>query len=290
MTLRHLAVFTAVIDNGCSVTKAAEELHVAQPSVSQTIAELEQYYNIKLFDRLNRHLYLTPEGKKLAGYARHLVGSFDELNEMMRTVSGSMPLRIGASLTTGTVLLPVLLRSNTDIAAEVFVFNTSVIEQMIIEGKIDIAVIEGKIQSSDILQIPLLQDELIFASSPLYRERKNPVFILRERGSGTRELSDGMITELSEKKQLYPIVWEIANTQTIIELVKAVQGITVISRKLIQHELEEGRFCELKSEGEGIRSSVTRMFRLVYHKDKYIDERMQQFINRCKAQDVFQQR
>lgn len=281
MTLRHLAVFTAVIDNGCSVTKAAEELHVAQPSVSQTIAELEQYYNIKLFDRLNRHLYLTPEGKKLAGYARHLVGSFDELNEMMRTVSGSMPLRIGASLTTGTVLLPVLLRNNPDITAEVFVFNTSVIEQMIIEGKIDIAIIEGKIQSSDILQKELMQDELIFASSPLYKESVNPVFILRERGSGTRELSDGMIAALCEKKQMHPVVWEIANTQTIIEFVKAGQGITVISRRLIQHELEEGLLSEIKPEEAGIQSSVTRTFRLIYHKDKYIDERMQRFISCC---------
>jgi len=69
MTLRHIQTFLAVVDNECSITKAADFLHVAQPSVSQTIADMENHYNFQFFDRLNRKLYLTNAGKKLLPYA-----------------------------------------------------------------------------------------------------------------------------------------------------------------------------------------------------------------------------
>ena len=70
MTLRHLKMFIAVADAG-SITGAAKILYVAQPTVSQAILELERHYNVKLFDRLSKKLYLTEQGKRLLGYARH---------------------------------------------------------------------------------------------------------------------------------------------------------------------------------------------------------------------------
>ncbi len=56
MTLRHLKIFLAVVDSG-SMTKAAKNLYITQPSVSQAIAEIEEYYNIKLFERLSKKNY-----------------------------------------------------------------------------------------------------------------------------------------------------------------------------------------------------------------------------------------
>jgi LysR family transcriptional regulator, transcriptional activator of the cysJI operon len=282
MTLRHLTVFITVVDNGCSITKASEMLHIAQPSVSQTIAELEAQYGIKLFDRLNRHLYLTPQGEKLAGYARHLINGFTELDEMMKASTGTMPLRIGASFTTGTVLLPELLQKNSSLIAEVSVCNTGDIEHMLLTSRLDIAVVEGKIMSPDLLQIPLMRDELVFAASPHYTANGNPVFILREKGSGTRELSDAMLNAWSAKTKLQPVVWEMANTQTICAFAKAGQGTTIISRSLIRQELASGALIDTTPADKNVRNSGVRVFHLVYHKDKYIDGRMKQFIDSCK--------
>ncbi|MCK9170633.1 MAG: LysR substrate-binding domain-containing protein [Treponema sp.] len=279
MTMRHLAVFIAVVDNDCSVTKASEVLHVAQPSVSQTIAELEEQYSIRLFDRLSRRLYLTPEGAEFAGYARRLVDDFTELDEMMKTSAGTAPLRIGASFTTGTVLLPELLRKNPEIHAEVSVCNTRDIERMILESRLDAAIIEGNVESSDLVQMPLIKDELVFAASPEYTAGRNPVFILREKGSGTRELSDTMLKIWTEKNGQQPVVWEVANTQTICALVKAVQGTTIISRGLIQTELSDGTLIDTTPADDNVKKAGIRMFRLVHHRDKYIDVRMQQFID-----------
>ena len=58
MTIRHLKVFISVVENG-GITKAAEVLRVAQPAVSQTISDLEKYYNVILFDRINNKIVLT---------------------------------------------------------------------------------------------------------------------------------------------------------------------------------------------------------------------------------------
>jgi LysR family transcriptional regulator, transcriptional activator of the cysJI operon len=282
MTLRHLTVFITVVDHASSITRAAEVLHVAQPSVSQTIVELEQYYKIKLFDRLNRRLYLTPEGKKLLGYARHLVGSFNELDLLMKTVSEVLPLRIGASFTAGTILLPGILKEYQPHAASVSVFNTHIIEKMILESSLDIAVVEGRIGSPDILQFPVIRDELVFAASPAYCIPENPVFILRESGSGTRELSDAMIAESFAEADL-PEKWVVANTQTIIALVKAGLGMTVISYYLIQQEIKKGQLRLYIPPRQIARNMRQRIFHLVYHKDKFIDSRMDAFVKCCET-------
>ncbi|MFR1760140.1 MAG: LysR family transcriptional regulator, partial [Christensenellaceae bacterium] len=68
MTLRHLEIFAAVADHG-TMSGAARALYIAQPTVSQAVAELESAYQVRLFERLSRRLYLTPEGQDMLGYA-----------------------------------------------------------------------------------------------------------------------------------------------------------------------------------------------------------------------------
>ena len=78
MTIRHLKTFCAVCRLG-GITRAAEELCVAQPSVSQTVSELERYYGVKLFDRMGRKLLLTPEGERLRVKAEEAIAAFRNL-------------------------------------------------------------------------------------------------------------------------------------------------------------------------------------------------------------------
>lgn len=72
MTLRHLRIFIAVCDEH-GMTRAAEKLHITQPSVTQAVRELEEHYGLLLFERLGRRLYLTAAGEELLHYARHIV-------------------------------------------------------------------------------------------------------------------------------------------------------------------------------------------------------------------------
>ena len=82
MTIRHLKVFTAVADMG-GMSAAAKKLHVSQPTVSQAIAELEKYYGVKLFERLSQKLYLTKEGELMLSFSRHILDSFNQMEEAM---------------------------------------------------------------------------------------------------------------------------------------------------------------------------------------------------------------
>ena len=110
MTIRHLKVFVCVCKHG-SMTKAADELFIAQPAVSNTIAEIEKNYNVKLFERINRRLFLTDEGKNLLIKAQEVISAFDEFEEQALNSSKKPLLKIGSSLTIGKQKMPRLLRA-----------------------------------------------------------------------------------------------------------------------------------------------------------------------------------
>ena len=96
MTLRHLKIFTAVCAEN-SITKAAEKLHMAQPAVSVAIKELEDYYGVKLFDRISRRLYLTDIGRNFLDYAIHIVSLFDDMENHIREWKSSEKLPLASA-------------------------------------------------------------------------------------------------------------------------------------------------------------------------------------------------
>lgn len=97
----------------CNVTRASEALHIAQPTVSQAVAEMEGYYGVRLFERLSRRLHLTAAGERFRSYASHVAALFDEMEKGLRDWDSFGMLRVGASITIGSQLLP-------DFGADVF--------------------------------------------------------------------------------------------------------------------------------------------------------------------------
>ena len=83
MTIRHLKIFITVAECG-SMNTAARELFLSQPTISQAIRELEEYYDTRLFDRLSRRLHITPAGQELLNNAYQVVGQFDQLERNMQ--------------------------------------------------------------------------------------------------------------------------------------------------------------------------------------------------------------
>ena len=90
-------------------TRAAEELHLAQPSVSLAIKELEEYYGIRLFERIGRGISPTEGAKEFYGYALHIVSLFDEMETKIKNWDTLGTLRLGTSIAIGTHILPILL-------------------------------------------------------------------------------------------------------------------------------------------------------------------------------------
>lgn len=288
MTIRHLKIFIAVVETG-KMRLAAERLYISQPAVSQAIQELENYYNVKLFERLSQKLYLTESGQKLLNHARHLVDAFDYLDRMMKNESTCSILKLGGSVSVGTYLLNEVIGRAEEVAPEldfeVIVHNTSKIEEMIKSSKLDIGIVEGMITSQEIVTMPIAKDELVIIvgkTHPLYdvesvsfEELGEQIWIGREEGSSNRNQYEQLLMKA------YPDLrhkWRCTNTESIKQTVICGRGIAVISNMLIKRELEEGtlRILQVKD------ISVQREIKLIYHKNKYISKPIETFIEICK--------
>lgn len=289
MTLRHLHIFLCVCDEA-SMTAAAHKLHIAQPSISQAIAELETYYNVKLFERLGRRLFITAAGQKLQNYARHIINLNREAEEAMREISDCGLVRIGASVTVGTYVLSNLLltftEENPKVKINSYVNNTKVIEDMLLLDQIDIGLVEGQIHSQSLLTKPFMQDELVLVCAPSHsfayqgvitpEELNNREFIVREEGSGTRELFESVMAARG-------IAWRIAgvynNAETIKNAVASGLAIAIMSRMSVQKEIDKHDLTVCKIDG----LNFPRQFVLVYHKNKYLSPALQTFIRLCET-------
>ena len=97
MTIRHLRVFLEVARCG-SMSQAAKNLYISQPTVSQAIAEIEAEYQVRLFSRLSKHLYITVSGEQLLEYAGRIIDLYNEMEQTMHSKQ-IVRLRLGASLT-----------------------------------------------------------------------------------------------------------------------------------------------------------------------------------------------
>lgn len=111
MTLRHIKIFLAVCQHDCNTTKAAKALLMTQPAVSLAIRELEEYYGVRLFDRIGRRLNITEAGQQFLSYGSHIVALFDDMEKGLRNWDALGLLRVGASITIGAQLLPNYIRA-----------------------------------------------------------------------------------------------------------------------------------------------------------------------------------
>ena len=169
MTLRHLKIFLAVYETG-STTAAAEELLIAQPSVSVALKELEEHYGVRVFERMSKRLYVTQAGQELYQYARHLVSLFEETEDAMKSLGASGTLHVGSSVTIGNYFLPGYIKAFQkefpQVRIRVTVENTDTIEKLLLENGIDLGLVEGRIHSPFLLQLPYREDRLVMICSP----------------------------------------------------------------------------------------------------------------------------
>ena len=287
MTIRHLEIFIAVADCG-KMSLAAEQLFISQPSVSQAISDIETYYGVKLFERLSRKIYITENGEKLLKYARHIVSTFKDMESEMKKTGHDICLKIGATVTVGTcILCPIIKifeRKNPGVSTKVTINNTSEIESMILNSTLDIAIVEGEILNKDIIKVPIYQDELVLicgAHHPLAKMDKITLeqlndhdFIAREQGSRDRNIFEQF---LKEKGISVNVKWTSTNTEAIKNAVVAGYGLAILSSTMIIKELYHGTLKVIPVDEIQIKRDIC----MVYHKDKFISEYMQRFIEVC---------
>ncbi|NLI54489.1 MAG: LysR family transcriptional regulator [Clostridiales bacterium] len=288
MTIRHLKVFLAVCDQG-GVTAASRKLFISQPSISAAITDIETEYGVKLFDRISRKLYLTEAGTHLQEQARYLVSLFDSIESDLISSGTRGILRVGSSVTIGNRFLPsVVIRfreAHPQIEVKAAINSSEQLERRVLENELDLALIEGIAHHPKIVSSVFLQDELVVVCAnddPLAQsgavtpgELAARDLILREKGSGTRELFDR--TMALQQISVEPI-WESISTQAIVRAVQAGLGLSVLPYWLVQEELSAGAVTMLRLSGVELKRNYT----IVYHADKFLTEPMRDFIALCR--------
>ena len=288
MTLRHMRFFAAVCEES-SITKAAQKLHVAQPAVSVAVKELEEYYGVKLFDRISRRLHLTDAGRKLLEYAVPIVSLFDDMESNVRRWERSGKVRVGASITIGTHLMPeyvsVFSKDHPEARVEVFIGSSDLIERKILQNELDFALIEGTVHSDSLLCDTYQRDRLVVVCSPdspllkmgtiTPEQLLSQPLLLREVGSGTRELFDHVMATM---EYAYTPAWESTSTQALVIAVAKGLGVSVLSYLFVKEELQNGLIAELHVEN----LRFDRGFHVIYHKNKHLTELSKSFIQMCR--------
>lgn len=287
MTLRHIRIFVSVYQKN-SITKAAQELHLAQPSVSLAIRELEDYYGIRLFDRIGRHISPTDCGMQFYEYAVHIAALFDEMEKKMRNWDTLGTLRVGASITIGTHILPVLIRTYQErfpeLTIEVQVNKSASVEAALIHSEIDLGLIETRPSHPDLCAIPFMKDSMCAIVAPGHSLTKKKAaslsemtqfpFLMREKGSAGRELLDAAFS--LQQLTVLPR-WESTSTQALVKAVAEGLGVAILPYLLVKKDIEEATVCQVP-----LMQPITRDLNIIYHKSKFLTENMQSFIQHCK--------
>lgn len=281
MTIRHLRIFIEVAKTG-NMSLAGENLFISQPTVSQVIRELENHYGAMLFDRLSKKLYITEFGKELLRYAIDVVDQFDNLEKAMNNSSNIENLRIGASVTVGTYILSKVLKEFHKIAPNVntysYVNNTSTVEKKLIKSELDMAIVEGDIQSPDLITIPVIDDYLVLLCKNNHSildnknlqltDLNNQRFAVREGGSGTRDFLEHL---LSKHKISVQIAWEASSTDTIKRAILDDNCLSLLSIHTFEEDILDNKIQIINNINL---SPFKRSFKLVYHKDKILSSSM----------------
>ncbi|KKK39879.1 hypothetical protein WQ57_00940 [Mesobacillus campisalis] len=253
MNLDYLKVFYVAANNK-SFSQTAKDLHLSQSSVSLQIKYLEEKWDCQLFERTTKKISLTPAGEILYKQVKKMLALMNEttnvLQELKEAVHGD--LKVGASLTIGEHLLPFILAEFNQlfplVNIQFNIFNSDHIVEKLKNQEINLGFIESMLSYPHVKQIPFTEDELIVVASTAHHTAvpdqisieqllKFP-FIIREKGSGTRQVMEDVLRKNHLDPSTLKVVIELKHTEAIKSAVEAGLGISILSKSAVKKELE----------------------------------------------------
>lgn len=289
-----LKVFCTVAETK-SFSKASEIIHLTQPAVSLQIQALEELYETKLFDRSSSTVSLTHAGEILYRYAKEILSLYATAEKNIGELTGLVKGRVsvGASTTIGNHLLPSVLadfrRTHPKIKINLFVGNTKRIVELLNSGNIDFGIVEGDVARQKLTIEKLLSDELVVIIPALhpwakkkevsiYDVIKEP-FILREEGSGTRQILEKYFNKHGISTQDMKASMMLGSTVAIKEAVENGIGISIVSRWAARKESKHGTLKLLSIKEE----KLLRDFSLISQKSAIGSHAVEEFLSYLKG-------
>lgn len=271
MNLHLLRIFVTVVEAN-SFSRAAEQLGISQPATSKAVKELETQLDTVLLDRRGRSFRTSEPGQALYAHARAIFALEREADEALRSFYALERGRlvIGASTTIATYWLPSFLKAfhllHPRIELRVVGANTQRITELLIDCQVDVALVEGAVVDPRVDIRPWRTEEMIVIAPREDETHDNTVYgagspaermwILRERGSGSREATQRLL----EKAGIHaPQTMEVFSNEAIVQAVAAGIGLGVVPRICARDQLALGR---VRKFGVGTGPITRQLYRL----------------------------
>ncbi len=271
MTLKELHFFYKLCSNP-QVTQVAQELNISQSAISLAIKSLENKLNEQLFDRIGKKLILNEKGRffKEKTFSHYL--ALKDAQNIFQENKLAGNIKIAASKTISNFLMPNIyydfLSKYSNVKLDISTNNSNEIIEKILSSKLDIGLIEVDTQHSSLIKEKLCDDELIIVTSDenspkiTFIDSINKKWILRETGSGTREIFINYIGQIAQELIIFMELQDFEEIKTIVLNNK--DTVTAISKVIVQKELDEKKLFQIKLRN----IEFKREFYLVYHKEK----------------------
>jgi DNA-binding transcriptional LysR family regulator len=293
MDLWQLHIFCRVVE--CkSFSKAAEAVHLSQPTVSSHVKDLEDHFGCLLIDRLSKEAAPTQAGRLLYGYARRMLALRDEAETALAQHQGRMRghLAIGGSTIPGGYLLPRVIGKfkiqYPQIRPSLIIADTQRIIAGVVEGAIELGVVGAESRDKNILQERLIDDHMrliVTADHPWGALKKilldrllSEPFIVRERGSGTLISIQERLKQQGRSVEELNIVAEMGSTEAVRQGIKDGIGVSILSTLAVSEDLESGALKALSVEG----LNLTRGLYLTRHRQRSLSPLAQAFVEFLK--------
>lgn len=288
-TLRQLHIFLAV-SRFENISRAAQSLHMSQSAASAALLNLEETYEVQLFDRIGNKLALNAIGKTVRKEAENLLAHSQRFEQVLRDHREVGHLKVGASFTIGNHLatryLATYLNDYPGADVQLDIANTPDVVAKVLNYEVDLGMIEGEVQHRDLELIPWKEDELVVfcaANHPLAQKKSlstsdilDATWILREPDSGARHTFDRALAGLLPEMNIH---LEFKHNEAIKNAVEAGLGIGCLSQIVLERNFANGDLVPLKLP----KRDMGRTFYFALPRDRFQKEAVESWMKTCRG-------
>lgn len=287
MTIRQMQVFAAVCKEG-SVTKAAEQLYIAQPAASRALRDLSKQCDYPLFENVGGKLKPTEEALQLLDEINDVLYRISVIEEKLNGGNNVPVLKVGCNMPTGTELMLHSIakfeQKHPQTKLYIFEDKTADLEQKLITGDLDFAIIAGDVSDPRLIQKCIDEQEFCWicnADNPIGTE-KNVNFerlsreklILPDTGVGNMTLLESAIQQRIELRPM----WTTSNAVSTLNAVMIMGYVSYLPLNIVRSYVDSGRLKIISTD-----ISTVRKLYAVYLRGKKLNPQMREFIDICES-------
>jgi DNA-binding transcriptional LysR family regulator len=288
MNFHHVRAFCRIVAEG-SFSRAADRLHITQPTISAQVQALEQHLGTRLFERSAKGIALTQAGRVFHGYAEQILELAERAEEAIEQLRGLARgrLELGASTVPGHYILPTALAAfkalYPAIQVTLCVANSHDVRQAVRESRLEVGLIGEEVRDERLSFEPIVHDELVFVvraghplagTAPSLSTLLQQPFVTREYGSGTRATFEKALQKQGTSPESLHVFLELGSTEAVKAAIRTVDAVAVLSRWSIADERRLGLLKEIRCP----ELAVTRSFFLVWRTNGYLSIAAETFL------------